>query len=78
MSDAVIEKVKNAKAYAFEKKSDAMDEKIKEITNFHFPFILYKFHDESIDEMIEAVRFLIKDANKYIEFLEKTKEPIDK
>lgn len=47
-----------------------LDERMKQITYFNFPFITEEFAIGQIDELKEAVQKLKKDCDIYLKFLE--------
>jgi hypothetical protein len=51
--------------------SNSIDEKIKEIAYFHFPFITETYLDTQVDDLKRAVNKLKSDCDLYLECIER-------
>jgi hypothetical protein len=54
--------------------SNGIDERIKHISNFNFPYINKEYRCGTFDDLIVSTEMLIKDANNYIKWLKHVKE----
>jgi hypothetical protein len=50
-------------------KSNAIDEKIKQIASFHFPFITETYLEDQVDDLKRAVLKLRSDCDLYLEHI---------
>mgnify|MGYP006099331687 CR=1 FL=1 len=50
--------------------SNSIDEKIKEIAYFHFPFITETYLDTQVDDLKKAVNKLKSDCDLYLKFID--------
>ncbi|MCH4553563.1 hypothetical protein [Aestuariibaculum lutulentum] len=54
--------------------SDGIDKRVREISNFNFPFITKEYREGTIDDLISATELLVKDAKLYIQWLNDLKD----
>ena len=61
---------KSVNRYEYINQVDCIDERIKQIAHFNFPFITETFCDGQIEHLKEAVTKLKSDCELYLKFLE--------
>jgi hypothetical protein len=54
--------------------SNGVDERVKQIANFNFPYIHKEFRCGTFDDLIAATEMLVESANSYIDWLKHVKE----
>jgi hypothetical protein len=66
----MADEIGRSNKFKYFSQSNCLDERLKQINSFNFPFITEFYSEQNLDELKEAVNKLKKDCDIYLNFLE--------